>query len=566
MVGDGKLTILYDFGGLFTSPGCPNPVFQQGQGERLIAHVIAPNGFSLVMSVAFSNDFGQYLVESAQPFNGDTALPISCSGFGSGGLIHADHVALEAGQVHAQLTLSLPIIFSDCDPGTVGEVLATCSGSVASIPVRSPGRVYRKTSACNGYPGDLRTSAWTLVSDTDAQGHADFTFPPPPAGQCEYLGATYRLTGQEVPAVAGFISVPDTGACNDADGDGWNTCGGDCNDTIATAHPSAFESCDGIDNDCDGQIDEGYEGQVQSCGVGACLRTVPVCQNGQQPQCVPGQPSPDVCDSVDNDCDGAVDETDADGDGSKICFDCNDANAAVHPGAFEACNAVDDDCDAIVDDFNNAADSDGDGVRGACDNCPLAANPNQLDSDHDGLGNSCDNCAFVINPGQADRDFDQRGDVCDNCPDDANSFQDDSDDDTRGDDCDNCPFDANTDQGNTDHDDEGDVCDLNDGLILLRVSDEFFVEWQKEIGFTSFNLYRGDLARLRQAGIYTQDPALVPLASKTCGVATPYSLDGVALTPGQAVFYLVTGNGAGGESSLGTNSAGQPRPNTNPCP
>ncbi|HET8946537.1 MAG TPA: hypothetical protein VFQ07_06110, partial [Candidatus Polarisedimenticolia bacterium] len=82
----------------------------------------------------------------------------------------------------------------------------------------------------------------------------------------------------------------------------------------------------------------------------------------------------------------------------------------------------------------------------------------------------------------------------------------------------------------------------------------------------TFNLYRGDLAVLRQSGVYTQDPATVPLAGRACGISDPYALDGVVLSPGQAVFWLVTGNGPGGESSLGTNSAGQPRPNTHPCP
>ncbi len=45
-----------------------------------------------------------------------------------------------------------------------------------------------------------------------------------------------------------------------------------------------------------------------SCGVGECSRTVPVCVNGAPNQCVPGRPSPEVCDALDNDCDGSTDE------------------------------------------------------------------------------------------------------------------------------------------------------------------------------------------------------------------------------------------------------------------
>jgi hypothetical protein len=98
------------------------------------------------------------------------------------------------------------------------------------------------------------------------------------------------------------------------------------------------------------------------------------------------------------------------------------------------------------------------------------------------------------------------------------------------------------------------------------VLDEFYVQWQMEAGFSTFNLYRGDLAVQEAGGGYTQDPAIVPLAAKFCGVEDDYALDGVVLQPGQAVFYLVTGNGSTGESSLGDDSAGHLRLNTHPCP
>ena len=68
---------------------------------------------------------------------------------------------------------------------------------------------------------------------------------------------------------------------------------------------------------------------------------------------------------------------------------------------------MDDDCDALVDEDGSGEDSDGDGVHGACDNCPSLFNPTQLESDGDGLGNSCDNCVFEPNPEQSDQDGDQ---------------------------------------------------------------------------------------------------------------------------------------------------------------
>jgi hypothetical protein len=131
---------------------------------------------------------------------------------------------------------------------------------------------------------------------------------------------------------------------------------------------------------------------------------------------------------------------------------------------------------------------------------------------------------------------------------------------------DNCPLTANPDQADFDHDLEGDACDLNDGLILVRLQDDATIEWQQESGFAAFNLYRGDLSVLRNTGIYTQDPATVPLAARFCGVQDPSVVDNTNPPVGAGVFFLVTGTDGVQEGSLGTNSAGVPRPNTNPCP
>lgn len=67
---------------------------------------------------------------------------------------------------------------------------------------------------------------------------------------------------------------------------------------------SSPEVCDGRDNNCNSQIDEGLG--TRSCGVGACARTVNACVNGSSQTCTPGAPVAEVCgDGIDQDCNGA---------------------------------------------------------------------------------------------------------------------------------------------------------------------------------------------------------------------------------------------------------------------
>jgi hypothetical protein len=108
---------------------------------------------------------------------------------------------------------------------------------------------------------------------------------------------------------------------------------------------------------------------------------------------------------------------------------------------------------------DGTVDTDGDGIVDHRDNCPGAADANQLDSDSDGRGNACDNCPSTPNPGQLESDGDLLGDLCDNCPTTANPDQADSDSDGRGSVCDNCPSTANASQGDFDIDSRGNVCD-----------------------------------------------------------------------------------------------------------
>jgi hypothetical protein len=198
-------------------------------------------------------------------------------------------------------------------------------------------------------------------------------------------------------------STDDTGAPDDTDepaadvdGDGY-TADEDCNDNNSSINPGAAEICDGVDNNCDDQIDEGATGTFYADGDGdgygdeaslleACDQPAGYITGAGDCNDDDAAISPDakeVCDGADNNCDGQIDEgvtsifyVDADGDGygagtktveacevtagySPTSDDCDDTDPDMSPGASEQCDGIDNDCDPTSTEEGTVSWSDG---------------------------------------------------------------------------------------------------------------------------------------------------------------------------------------------------------------
>jgi hypothetical protein len=224
--------------------------------------------------------------------------------------------------------------------------------------------------------------------------------------------------------------------CFDDDGDtfglGPGCRGPDCDDEDPLINLLADEVCDGVDNNCDDNIDENPVGIGTPCDTGfagQCATGLVECITGGQ-FCTPQPPTDEVCDAIDNDCDDIIDEDPTDPatfylDADEDLFgnpdvtvtgcqppegyvrepnDCDDANPSIRPGAGEVCNAVDDNCDGVVDELPAVGtiplypDADGDGFGTSSAPINACAAPEGFSAD----GGDCNDGDVSVNPGAAE--------------------------------------------------------------------------------------------------------------------------------------------------------------------
>ena len=327
------------------------------------------------------------------------------------------------------------------------------------------------------------TDAGWVADNTDCDDSTEAVFPGHPE-LCDLLDNNCDGAVDEGVTTTYFVDVDADAygvdgltleACSHPTG--YADVGGDCDDAEANVNPAAVEVCNGMDDDCDGYLD-GDDPDVDAStgalwyadadgdsygdsGTAVWSCDAPKGYLADDTDCddtdaAVNPAATEVCNEIDDDCDGAVDDADAsvdlgtaalwyaDADGDSYgeaasvtaaCdapagyaaddTDCDDTDPAVNPAATEVCNEIDDDCDGAVDDADASvdlgtatewyADADGDGYGDAASGSTACDAP----AGHLGDDTDCDDTDSAVNPGATE--------VCNEIDDDCDGAVDDAD-------------------------------------------------------------------------------------------------------------------------------------------
>jgi YD repeat-containing protein len=328
---------------------------------------------------------------------------------------------------------------TSCGVGSCGATGATSCVSGAVVDSCEAGTPTGTDATCNG-------------QDDDCDGDVDEAYAPTATscgvGACGATGATSCVSGVVVDSCEAGAPTGADADCDGIDNDcdastdeayvptatscGVGACGatgatscvsGAVVDSCEAGTPTGTDAtCNGQDDDCDGDVDEAYAPTATSCGVGACGATgATACVSGVVvDSCDAGAPTgADAdCDGIDNDCDASTDEAyvptatscgvgACGATGATSCVSgaaVDSCEAGTPAGADATCNGQDDDCDGDVDEaYAPTATSCGVGACGAtgatacvsgavADSCEAGAGTG-ADSDCDGVDNDCDGTA-----------------------------------------------------------------------------------------------------------------------------------------------------------------------------
>jgi len=290
-----------------------------------------------------------------------TARTFSVTAYDAGGEITHDGAATRDVQRGQNPPLAIPLTpRSGQVPLTIsfGDFSVIVAPAAVEIDLADPAIAFAQlTVTVTNAQGDVIASpdvAWATTDPSRAQVSQQGVVTGLLAGEVDIV-ATYN-------GIAGISHVTLIGALPtvfypDFDGDGFGDpsgatefpegedpplgyipVGGDCDDANPEAYPGAEEVFDGTDNDCDGFFDESVTLHIYPDSDGDGFG---------------GNPPQDIQSGPDGSIDLPAGFTTQGGD-------CNDANAAIKPGASEVADGVDNDCDFLIDEQLYLADSDQD--------------------------------------------------------------------------------------------------------------------------------------------------------------------------------------------------------------